>query len=181
MKWRNILMVVLIVAVLFFAFYLIYEWTKERYHSLTRKLDELNQQISHDLEKLNLAKETKMQLEKKARRLFKVLIAMFFLIIGGINAVLVLRGFPVFDVLEATGIILCSLVTISSLIILRKIKVNTFIGMFFDKLQLWIYSRENFNPKAILLLELRIKRTKSELRQIEDEINRREESQGNPN
>lgn len=156
----------MIIAILLVAV-LLYIFSKEPFDSGKEKIKELRKRINDDISKLRLAEEKKVELTRKAQKLFRTVIAVSILGFILLNSLLVYIGFDFIQALEGTTLFIGATGAVASIYTFNRISVNALFEMVENKLVLWVYRKNSFDPKDIAKLELQINRSKIELNKIQ--------------
>jgi hypothetical protein len=169
-KLKNNPVLAVIIAILLVAV-LLYIFSKKPFESGAEKIKKLRKKISKDIDKLNLAKERKVKLVKKAHKLFQVIVAASIVVFFLINSVLVYLGFSFFQALEGTTLLVGSVSAISSIYVFNKLSINALFEMAENKIVLWVYKRNSFDPTELISLEDKIRSSEMEISKIQVLIN----------
>ena len=165
----QILFIILIVAVVFA---IIYNWTKKQLSALAHRLIIVEQEIETELENLKLTRAMKEYLDRKIKLLLLGIKVTFCLLLSLIWILLFRDGHDLmnsmFDTFDLMGIIYLS----ASYIVFNKFtEANTLVTIIGKQVQVWVYRRSKFDPKAITKIEYRIIQKQHEAEQLRKQLN----------
>ncbi len=158
-KFDTVAMSVIIILVVV----LIILHARKHFDSARKRISELEEELKHELEKLNINKERQKELTSKAIKSYQMILGFTFVTFCLVIGVSIGLGMSYADALEVNvGTVGLALAMIS-VVVYDTWNPDALLKALKEKIKIWTYKKYGFDPNEIELAQLRIDDLNGEL------------------
>lgn len=151
------------IALIVLVLVLIYFTIGKYIDSIKSRIAELENQMKQDLENLKLSKERLDELTNTAIRVYRITVSLTFFIFISIMGLAIKAGTSYLDVLESHLTIAGFGLSMMAVVFYSTSNPDALLVGLRDKIKLWVYKRNGFDPALMEMAEENIKLKKIEI------------------